>query len=51
MAQVLNKKMVNVNMDISLWRKAKIRAAENDTTLTNIVDAAVKEYLDKPKKK
>jgi hypothetical protein len=45
MAQVTNKKIVNLNMDIGLWRKARIRAAEQDTTLTNIVDAAMKEYL------
>jgi hypothetical protein len=34
-------------MNTTLWRKARIRAAEQDTTLTNIVDAAMKEYLQK----
>jgi hypothetical protein len=51
MAQVTNKKIVNLHMDIGLWRKARIRAAEQDTTLTNIVDAAMKEYLGETKKK
>jgi hypothetical protein len=39
--------MVNLNMDTSVWRQARIAAAEDDTTLTKIIEMAMKEFLDK----
>ena len=46
--QVVNrqKRMINMNIDTNLWRKARIKAAEKDTTLTNIVEHCLREGLE-----
>ena len=45
MAKVENKRTINLNIDQSLWHKARVAAAQKDTTLTKIVDAALRDYL------
>jgi len=44
-----NKKIVNFRMDKETWRQARIRAAEQDKTLTEIVADAMNQYLHRPK--
>lgn len=46
--QVVNDKkhIVNMNIDTNLWRKARVKAAENDTTLTQIVEHCLSEGLE-----
>lgn len=40
-----NKKRVNLYLDNNLLVKAKTQAAIEDTTLTNIIEKALKAYL------
>lgn len=41
---------VSMNLPVSLWKRLKIRAAQEETTATEIIVRLVKEYLSKPKK-
>jgi hypothetical protein len=45
--QVMNneKRMINMNIDTALWRKARIMAAEKDTTVTRVVEHCLREEL------
>ena len=40
------KRIVNLNMDAGLWHRARVRAAEKDTTLTTIVEHYLEEGLE-----
>lgn len=46
--EVMNhkKRIVNMNLDTNLWRMARIRAAEKDTTLTAMVEHCLREGLE-----
>jgi hypothetical protein len=39
------KRVINMNIDTNLWRQARIKAAEKDTTLTTIVEHCLREGL------
>lgn len=39
------RKKTNIIMDADLLRRMKVRAAENDTTLTEVFEQAAREYL------
>ncbi len=40
------KHIVNMNIDTDFWWRARIKAAEKDTTLTAIVEHCLREGLD-----
>jgi hypothetical protein len=44
--QMIDKKEVSMNMDKTIWRKARIAAAEKDVTLTAIVEHFIIEGLE-----
>ena len=41
-----HKKEVSMNIEKALWRKARVAAAERDTTLTALIEHLLKEELD-----
>jgi hypothetical protein len=40
-----NKKEVSMNMNVDLWRKTRVAAAERDVTLTRMVEHFLEEGL------
>jgi antitoxin component of RelBE/YafQ-DinJ toxin-antitoxin module len=41
-----NEAVLNMNIDRELKRRAKVYAAENDTTMTDVISCALKSFLD-----
>jgi hypothetical protein len=45
MVTINNKKMVNVRVDYDLYKAFRLKAVELDTNMTEVIIAAMKEYL------
>lgn len=43
--EIVSKKMMGVKIDSDLIKRAKIKALELDTTLTNIIEKALEKFL------
>ena len=43
-------KKTSVNLDEDLWRRARMRAIEEDTTVSELVERTLREYLKNGKK-
>ena len=39
--------VTSLRVDPELWKKAKIEALKHDTTLSKLVDEAIKEWIEK----
>ena len=42
---------ISINFPADLWKQLKVRAAQNDTTVTDILVRLSQEYLSKDKRK
>lgn len=42
--------VTSLRVDPDLWKKAKMKAIENDTTLGEVIDEALREWLRKQEK-
>jgi hypothetical protein len=42
--------VTSLRVDPELWKKAKMKAIENDTTLGEIIDEALREWIKKQEK-
>lgn len=42
--------VTSLRVDPDLWKKAKVKAIENDTTLGEVIDEALREWLKKQEK-
>lgn len=50
MATTTDEDLVSVKVRRPTWRLAKIAAAEDETSITEIMERAVKEFVDRRKK-
>jgi hypothetical protein len=42
--------VTSLRVDPDLWKKAKMKAIENDTTLGEVIDEALREWIKKQEK-